>query len=386
MAHQSRDAISAIKGYEYQWYFFIKMLIDKYNDSNYSFIYEDDEDIGIYKNNNLIELVQVKHHSSSKSSCEKTGLIKVYNSFKSNYKSDKYTSLEKIRYIVSYECKDSKLSPLSLTNCTNKDITFDTLKKLGWKTYTKSNVFDINDDSFEPFCKKLVVQQINSSSIISLTDEILNEIVSSNYFDTNLRGEIIEYKKHYLYSLLMYTIKSQIFTSEGSKPHITLSTVVKSINDKYLKHGYTSEDLVKSLKDLLEDECKHHINKFKDNESVKILKYTKTYNIYEIVSSIHWPYMYNLLTIENIPDAYIEHHKRALIKVRSNICKESLKLLSEMIIDSDESIENSDELYKIIRYLKTLTDNRKNKVKRINKIIYNYYIKKYNNNKALAIL
>jgi hypothetical protein len=59
----NRDATASAKGYDYQFCYFMYLIVKHYNDETYSFEYEGNEDIDIYINNVLHTLVQVKYHS-----------------------------------------------------------------------------------------------------------------------------------------------------------------------------------------------------------------------------------------------------------------------------------------------------------------------------------
>ena len=132
-----RDAIPSIKGYDYQFFYFINLILLNIDNDNYSFIYEGNEDIDMYIDDKLYSIIQIKYHNSinntiNENLTDKGGLKKVLLNFIEKYQ--KLKNISNIFYSITNEPECIlKISPVNYKKYIEND------KKI-YMNYWKNNL------------------------------------------------------------------------------------------------------------------------------------------------------------------------------------------------------------------------------------------------------
>lgn len=226
----NRDATNSFKGYEYQYYYFIKKILQEFNEIEL-IEFEGLEDIDIiYKNNNKMKtIIQVKYHSENTSTKEGTnkssGLYKVIQSYLNNY-NNTYNK-ENIYEIIYFVTNESQLNSTKIyTNL------FDALEKQKIITHickdinincTESNIIDITN--------KLKIINTNNFNIDNIINEIYDLIKTNIFF--NIGGDM-KYKKEIIYAKINFELNKNIF-NYTNKINISelFNKIKESINNDY---------------------------------------------------------------------------------------------------------------------------------------------------------
>jgi hypothetical protein len=274
----SRDATENFKGYEYQYYYFIKIIVEDFNNINY-IIFEGCEDIDIMYKNNKYKIIQVKYHTTKKSKegfGKHSGLTKVINAYMNDYKDNNNNSIKnkneinEILYLVNNE--NILDSPKFKELCNNN---YEYNLKLLSNKYTKY----INN--IEDFTKKLKVINIDNKNISTTINEILESIDTSDFYNF---GSNHEYKKELVLCKLTKNIIEHIGNS--TKKELYLNNLFDEIK-KQLDNNYTIDYLVQEIISGLNSE--NHIIKYQFEQIM-------TNNF---LSKLNLKYLYQLLNKSN---------------------------------------------------------------------------------------
>jgi len=343
-----RDATSSIKGYDYQFYYFINLILLNIDNDNYSFIYEGNEDIDMYIDDKLYSIIQIKYHNSinnniNENLTDKGGLIKILSNFIEKYQ--KLQNISKIIYSITNE-------PLCILKTS----------PINYKKYIENNTNNIyellekkpNFDNFKlnHFCSLLKIEFIKNKTINILIEEI-SLLIEKSYLFTKLNNSIkIEYKKEYILSLLHKYIKTNIYNKY--KKRLKIYELKKNINDD-INNNYNEEYLINEIINMLNS----------SNSPILIERFVNIcINDYNLINK------YKLLKLK-INDINL------LQKIQNNIYDNSYKLYSNLLNDNTEKIIIY-EKSKIGHNLANLLNKNKYTIN-FNLILKKYYEKKFIN-------
>ena len=329
-----RDATPSIKGFDYQSYYLVNLIIMNINDDSYSLIYEGNEDIDIYINNNLHTIIQIKYHSNLSKNTNETlkGLDKVLKNFINNY--NELKDISKIIYSIT---------------CDNESELITSPKKYKNYILDNKNIYDLLFNHYENydknillhFCNILQFEFIKDKPITLLIDDILNEI-EKNYFNTKLNTTlIIQYKKFYIFSLIIEYINNIIYSNEKNK--IIIKEIKNYINIQITKE-YSENILLDELILLL-------------NKNKEII--TEVF-INKIIENIDLINEYKLLKLINI---YIEN-------IKKDIHNKTLNLFNKLLNDNTNNLTFK-EIKNISHNISNIL-NSKNNTKNLHIILKEY--------------
>ena len=329
-----RDATPSIKGFDYQFYYLVNLIIMNINDDSYSLIYEGNEDIDIYINNNLHTIIQIKYHSNLSKNTNETlkGLDKVLKNFINNY--NELKDISKIIYSIT---------------CDNESELITSPKKYKNYILDNKNIYDLLFNHYENydknillhFCNILQFEFIKDKPITLLIDDILNEI-EKNYFNTKLNTTlIIQYKKFYIFSLIIEYINNIIYSNEKNK--IIIKEIKNYINIQITKE-YSENILLDELILLL-------------NKNKEII--TEVF-INKIIENIDLINEYKLLKLINID---IEN-------IKKDIHNKTLNLFNKLLNDNTNNLTFK-EIKNISHNISNIL-NSKNNTKNLNIILKEY--------------
>jgi hypothetical protein len=353
--NNNRDAISSIKGYDYQFFYFMNMILSNIDNDNVSFIYEGNEDIDLYIDDKLNSLIQVKYHNTENNINDneiltiKGGLFKVFLYFRKNY--EKLKNISKIIYSITNEpgCI-LKTSPKNYKNyiLNNDNNIYDILKER--KEYTK------NDFKLNHFCTLLSFEFIQNKTINNLIDDILIKI-ENTFLYTKLNNSIkIDYKKEYILSLLDKYIRNIIYNN--TKSQLKINKLKTNINND-INNNYTEEQLIDEI-----------INMLNLNKSI-ILPILTERIVNLCINNNNLIIEYKLLKL-NINDISL------LEKLKNDIYDKSIALYNTLINDR-LIILSIQEKKKIGHNIANILNVKKYTIT-MNSILQKYYTKKYINN------
>lgn len=350
MSKNKRDATAPAKGYEYQLCYLMQLIVSKINDESYSFVYEGNEDIDVYKNNIIDTLIQIKYHSTSGNKCINEnldingGLGKVYKNFVKEY--EKLNNISQIIYSITNEhnCKLITSPKNYESYILNKKDIYEILKdKKG---------FTDNDDILQHFCRIVVFEFIPDKSINCIIEEVSKNI-ESTYFYTKMNNTLkAQYKTEYLLSLLHKYIRKNIFSS--TKKKIQIKNIVDTIKDDILKN-YNEDTLISEIILLLNSDAGSPIISFLINRLV-----TACILDNNLVNE------YKLLKLRKIEMV-------TLHKLQSDIHKKSIFLFNKLLNDSNETLTPS-ETKKISHSIANIL-NSKGYTTNINPVLKTYFNK-----------
>ncbi len=219
----TRDATDSFKGYEFQFYYFLKLLLKEHENIKY-IIFEGCEDIDIMYKNNKYKIIQVKYHGGENPSegCgENSGLTKVVDAYENDYKGTK--NKNQINEIIYFINNENYLFSKEMLKMTEGDIEFN--KKIMLKKYPDKQ--HINE-----FTEKLTIINKNNSNITNLIDEILTIINSNDFYNF---GSNAEFKKEIVFSKLVKYTLDHFCTSKEKElyPEKIFNSIKTNISSDY---------------------------------------------------------------------------------------------------------------------------------------------------------
>lgn len=320
MSNNSRDATASIAGYEYQFLNFLILIIDNINDNNISFKYEGHEDIDKYIFNELNSTIQVKYHYTANntkpneffnSNNSNSGFFKVFKYYRDNYK--KLNNISQIIYHIGINDNNILITdPVIFSEFIKTNNTLDFYDKI----ITDYPIWEYNEDLniFESFMDKLKFEYVENISIKTLNDTIFSKIEQS-YFDTTLNNNIkIEYKKHYILSLLINYIQEIIYNESNNKI-IEINKIKNYINTK-IENDYDENKLIDEIIQKLDNNINSTIMKdiIINKLSDKLFYYKDLENLYKLLNkSINNKSLYKDLQYK-IHNVSINIYNRLLMK------------------------------------------------------------------------
>jgi hypothetical protein len=327
-----RDATPSIKGFDYQSYYLVNLIIMNINDDSYSLIYEGNEDIDIYINNNLHTIIQIKYHSNLSKNTNETlkGLDKVLKNFINNY--NELKDISKIIYSIT---------------CDNESELITSPKKYKNYILDNKNIYDLLFNHYENydknillhFCNILQFEFIKDKPITLLIDDILNEI-EKNYFNTKLNTTlIIQYKKFYIFSLIIEYINNIIYSNEKNK--IIIKEIKNYINIQITKEY--SENILLDELILLLNKNKEIITEVFINKIIENIDLINEYKLLKLIN----------IDIENIKkdihNKTLNLFNKLLNDNTNNLTFKEIKNISHNISNILNSKNNTKNLHIILK-------------------------------------
>ena len=265
-----RDATNSFKGYEFQYYYFIKLILEQHEQIDYV-KFEGYEDIDIIYKNTDYYCIQIKHHSEDKpketftnTQKNKSGFTKVIDAYMSDY-DDKMNknNISKIIYFINNENKIQ--SPeFSKMFENNKDTTLSLLCQK-YPNYNKSEI--------EKFVNKLEIKNNDEFDMNTFFNGIYNAINLDKFF--KFGGELL-YKKHIVLCRIIKETTNHIF---GKNDKFNPTQLFSNINDE-LKNEYTIDTMFDEFIDAMKSKNNienNYIQKIITTNILKELPFNKLY-------------------------------------------------------------------------------------------------------------
>jgi hypothetical protein len=293
MSNNSRDATPSIAGYEYQFLNFLSLIIDNINDNNnIYFKYEGHEDIDKYICNKLNSIIQIKYHYTTNNSNSnelfnpdnsKSGFFKVFKYYSDNY--EELNNISQIIYHIGINDNNNLITdPIIFSEFIKTNNTLDFYDKI--ITNYPNWVYNEDLNIFESFMNKLKFEYVENISIKTQNDIIFSKIEQS-YFNTTLNNNIkIEYKKHYLLSLLINYIQEIIYNNdENNNRKIEINKIKTYINAK-IKNDYDENILIDEIIQKIDNNINSTImkNTLINKLSEKLIYYKDLENLYKLLN------------------------------------------------------------------------------------------------------
>ena len=242
-----RNATKSALGYDYQFCYFLYLTIKYYvnGDTTITLKYEGNEDIDVYRNEILDELIQVKFHTSISASegfGKDDGLFKVFKHFATNF--HELEDVPTITYLVAIgesTTLSGPLSPFLEGNKTNEDL---------YKHLIKQNCFMEFKDYITSFCDKIQFKLISNETMSTIIDRLSILIQENNYLNSKLNtGTMLQFKNEYFISLIHRYAREHIL----SETSLNIFEMINSINED-ISTEYTAIKLLDDTISLLNNE------------------------------------------------------------------------------------------------------------------------------------
>jgi hypothetical protein len=345
----NKDATSSFAGYEYQFLYYIELIIDNINNNvnNISFNYEGIEDINIYIDDILNKSIQIKYHFKKESNDSsnqilnpnnKSGFYKVFENFVNNY--DKMKNIDKIIYSISTNIDvELKTSPKIFKNIIeNNDI--EELKDIINTKYPK---YIEDKDIYLSFINKIEFEYIKDKQI----NDILNNIyikIENSYFNDCLNKDIkIAYKTQYLFSLLTNFIISIIFNKENiNNKIIKISDIISYIKTN-IKKDYNENILIDEIINMIS------FNNSNNQNDINLLLINKLTD--ELINSKDLENLYKLLN-KSI------NNKSLYKDLQYKIHNVSINIYTYLL--NKNKIKNNKDIKTISNSISKILNNRRN--------------------------
>lgn len=272
MKENDRCAINSARGYDFQLCYFIYMIANHFDKMSHSFVYEGEEDIDVYTNNSISEIIQVKHKTTTPEDLGKdSGLFKVFDNFRNKY--DRLCHIKLVRYFIAYD----KGYNLVETKDAYKQFI---LHKKGdiYIILNENSHFNVDRDILKTFCDKLTIEYMPNKSVSDIENDIASIVETSNYFNTKLSTNInIQFKTEYIMSLLHHFVRDKVY----NKLPVTISDVNDYIKTK-ISQDYTEEKLFDEIIEIIKINTNTAVNCFFIRRLIKQVDLVKRYKLLEV--------------------------------------------------------------------------------------------------------
>ena len=273
----NRGALDKFKGYEFQYYYLIKILLEEQTNIDYILFDEGCEDIDIKYLDNKYTIIQVKYHESSNAYegyGKESGLTKVFNAYMNNYNNTKNKNdISQIIYFINYEKEFKNITIKELCD-TNTDNKYNIL-------INKYNNNEDNNDIKE-LSKKLLVEYAINKNIYDIITNIFELLNTNTFFNF---GSSYEYKKEILLCKITKNIIKVLCNKIENTNKIYIKQLFENIKIE-LNEGYKPDYLINEIIEGLNSE--NHLISYQCNEMIKnnILTKLNLNELYKILDNI----------------------------------------------------------------------------------------------------
>jgi len=264
----TRDATKSFKGYEFQYYYFIKLILKQYEQIDY-IKFEGCEDIDILFKDGKYHCIQVKHYSKDEPKegfGKRSGFTKVINAYMTNYNNtmDK-GNVDKIVYFINNE---NKLHSPKFEKLLNNDHKIS--RDLLIKKYP-----NYENDDMDVFVNKLKVKNNDAFNVDDFFDKIHKTINTNTFFQC---GNSVNYKKDIVLFRIIKETTIHIFTNnEKLYPSQLFSKIIGE-----LKSEYTIDNLCDEIISVLGNRDNIHTIHIQKILSENLLKEIPLKKLYEM--------------------------------------------------------------------------------------------------------
>lgn len=253
MEKTNRDATNPFKGYEYQFYYFIKIILEKHQTIQH-IIFEGCEDIDVLYTDGKYSCIQIKYHSEEKPKegfGKDAGFTKVLNAYMGNYENKKKKEdINEIIYFINNECNlDSPEFKTMYDN--DKDKIYDLLIKK-YPDHDQKEVFS--------FCQKIKIYHVDNFEIKDIFNEINGLIGKIQFFEFG--NNDVSFKKDIIHCKLHKLLIEYIFENKKEKQFVVPQDLFNKIKQQ-IKNEYTEKilfDEIISMFNSDKDVIRDHIN------------------------------------------------------------------------------------------------------------------------------